>query len=79
VEELSLMLGIVLMLVAAIGIVLYVALVIAIPACRMLDWFSGEPADVRNASSDTPNIIRLIRGRLAGRGRSIRSANDDDT
>jgi hypothetical protein len=67
------------MLVAAIGIVLYVALVIAIPVCRMLDWFSGEPIHVRNASSGTPNIIRLALGRLAGRGRSNRSANDDDT
>jgi hypothetical protein len=73
------MLGIVLMLVAAIGIVLDVALVIAIPVCRMLDWFPGEPADVRNTSPDTLDIIRLILGHLAGRSRSVRSANNDDT
>jgi hypothetical protein len=37
-EGLTLATGIILMLVAAIGIVFYVALVIAIPVCRMLDW-----------------------------------------
>jgi len=79
VEELPLMLGIVLMLVAAIGIVLYVALVIAIPVCRMLDWFSGEPADVRDAPARNTKKIMSLPGRLIGRGRSIRSDNDDDT
>ena len=44
-EGLSLALGIVLMLVAAIGGLCYVALVIAIPVCRLLDWFApGDPA-----------------------------------
>jgi hypothetical protein len=46
-EQLSLMIGIVLMLVAGIGILLYVSLVIAIPACRLLDWFFGAHDDVR--------------------------------
>jgi len=32
--------GIVLMLVAAVGVVLYVAMVIAIPVWRFLDWIS---------------------------------------
>jgi hypothetical protein len=75
----SLMVGVVLMLVAAIGIVLYVALVIAIPVCRMLDWFSGDPARERKSPADTPNIVRSTLGHLAGRRRSIRSAGDDDT
>jgi hypothetical protein len=79
VEALPLMLGIVLMLVAAIGIVFYVALVIAIPVCRMLDWFSGKPDNARNASEDSPNVIRLLRGRLDSRGRSVRSPNDHDS
>lgn len=78
-EALPLMVGVVLMLVAAVGIVLYVALVIAIPVCRMLDWFSGEPTGARNPSSDTPYIVRLIVGRLAGRRRPMRSVNDDDS
>ena len=78
-EELPLMLGIVLMLVAAIGSVLYVALVIAIPVCRMLDWFSGESADVQNASARNTKKIMSLPGRLIGRGRSTRSHNDDDT
>ncbi|MGE3511806.1 MAG: hypothetical protein AB7N65_23310 [Vicinamibacterales bacterium] len=43
-EQISLMLGIVLMLTTAIGIVLYVALVIAIPLCRLLDWLSPSPS-----------------------------------
>jgi hypothetical protein len=40
------------MLVAAVGIVLYVALVIAIPVCRLLDWLTGagdEGTAVRRA------------------------------
>lgn len=37
-EALWMFLSIVLMLVAAIGIVFYVALVIAIPVWRLLDW-----------------------------------------
>ena len=46
-EALSLAVGIILMLVAAIGIVFYVALVIAIPVCRLLDWISGEKPNER--------------------------------
>lgn len=42
-EALSLFIGISLMLVAAIGIVFYVALVIAIPVCRLLDWLFDHP------------------------------------
>lgn len=48
-EGIALMVGIVLMLVAAIGIVFYVALVIAIPVCRVLDWFSSEDTDDQTA------------------------------
>jgi hypothetical protein len=45
-ESVMPMLGLVLMLATPIGIVLYVALVIAIPVCRMLDWFFvSEPED----------------------------------
>jgi hypothetical protein len=77
-EELPLMFGIVAMLIAAIGIVLYVALVIAIPICRMLDWFSGEPTSARNPPSYSPNIIALVLRRLSGRARSLRSDKDDD-
>jgi hypothetical protein len=46
-EALSLAAGIVLMIVASIGIVLYVALVIAIPVCRMLEWFFDEETKER--------------------------------
>ena len=46
-EALTLALGIILMLVAAIGIVFYVALVIAIPVCRMLDWLFDNETDER--------------------------------
>jgi hypothetical protein len=41
-EGASLAVGIVLMLVAGIGIIGYVALVVAIPVCRLLDWIAGE-------------------------------------
>lgn len=43
-ESVSLMAGIILMLVAAVGIPLYVALVIAIPVCRTLDWLFDQPS-----------------------------------
>jgi hypothetical protein len=46
-EALSLAAGIILMIVAAIGMVLYVALAIAIPVCRMLDWFFDEETKER--------------------------------
>jgi hypothetical protein len=70
-EAVSLFLGIVLMLVAAVGIVLYVALVIAIPVCRLLDWLFGEEADKRAShrlAVPTPRsgLMRLI-DRVAGR------------
>jgi hypothetical protein len=42
-ESLSLMLGITLMLVTPILIVLYVAFVIAVPICRLLDWLGSSP------------------------------------
>lgn len=35
------MVGTVVMMLAALGGVCYVALVIAIPVCRLLDWFSA--------------------------------------
>jgi hypothetical protein len=70
-EAASLFVGIMLMLVAATGIVLYVALVIAIPVCRLLDWLFGEEADERTSRRlvvPTPRsgLMRLI-GRVAGR------------
>lgn len=50
------MLGLTLMLVAAIGVILYVALVIAIPVCRMLDWFSrGQVTHER-----LPGLLRVL-------------------
>lgn len=49
-EALSLAAGIILMIVAAIGILFYVALVIAIPVCRMLDWFFDREADTKGVS-----------------------------
>ena len=73
-EEVSLAVGIVLMLIAAIGIVGYVALVIAIPVCRLIDWLAGvepqvegaeslswqrEPVELRRGSS--PTSARLAR------------------
>ena len=76
VEELPLMLGSILMLVAAIGIVLYVALVIAIPVCRMLDWFSREPKDARKPSSHTPNLVRLTLQRITGHRRTDHSTDE---
>jgi hypothetical protein len=44
-EGLTLATGIILMLVAAIGVVFYVGLVIAIPVCRLLDWFFDKETD----------------------------------
>ena len=46
-EAPSLFVGIILMMVAAIGIFLYAALVIAIPVCRLLDWFFHEESTDR--------------------------------
>ncbi|MCC6180042.1 MAG: hypothetical protein IT305_32410 [Chloroflexi bacterium] len=48
-EALSLMLGLILMLVASIAIVLYVALVVTIPVWRTLDWLSALPIRERVA------------------------------
>ena len=56
-EALSLAVGIVLMLVAAIGIGFYVALVIAIPVWRMLDWLSEEEMD----EETDDQVIRHVR------------------
>jgi hypothetical protein len=42
-ESLSLMLGLTLMLVTPILILLYVAFVIAVFACRFLDWLGSAP------------------------------------
>jgi hypothetical protein len=58
-----------------IGIILYVALVIAIPVCRMLDWFSGETPDGRKPSRNNLNTVRSRFGRLTGRGRPGRPPN----
>jgi hypothetical protein len=77
-EQLSLMIGIVLMLVAAIGIVLYVALVIAIPVCRMLDWFSGEPAGERTTSPHASNVIKSAFKRLTDLGHAGRPDDGRD-
>jgi hypothetical protein len=46
-SQLSVMLGLMIVVAAAIGGLLYVALVIAIPVCRMLDWLSPAPTDER--------------------------------
>ena len=74
-EALSLAFGVILMLVAAVGILLYVALVIAIPVCRLLDWLAGEEPGrangrptLRDAGSTThrlPTGLARI-GRLVG-------------
>jgi hypothetical protein len=50
-ESVSMMAGITLMLVAAVGILLYVALVIAIPVCRALDWLFDRPS-----SEEAPSL-----------------------
>lgn len=65
-DELPLMVGIVVMLVAAAGSVLYVALVIAIPVCRALDWFADPKPDEaisRPAPSGVTMWARLRRYR----------------
>ncbi len=38
-----------LLMLAPLGVILYVALVIAIPACRLLDWLAGEEPDKASA------------------------------
>jgi len=74
-EAFSLAAGVILMLVAAIGIVLYVALVIAIPVCRFIDWIGGERPDAppRQATARrVENLAQLVRRRamkLIGRRR----------
>ena len=67
-EAFSVATGVILMLVAAIGIVLYVALTIAIPVCRFIDWIGGErpgaphrQAYARRAES----LVLVIRRRAA--------------
>jgi hypothetical protein len=59
-EAVSLLLGILLMLVAAVGIVFYVALVIAIPVCRLLDWLAGEEPNQAKDQSLRPAIPRKV-------------------
>jgi hypothetical protein len=62
VEEQTLMLGVILMLVAGIGILMYAALVIAIPVCRMLDWFTHKDegiVELRVARRRTSLLSRL--------------------
>jgi len=70
-EAASLFFGIILMMIAAVGIVLYVALVIAIPVCRLLDWLFVEEADKLTSHrlvvlTLCSGLLRLI-GRVAGR------------
>ena len=63
-EQLALMVGLVLMIVVPIGILLYVALVIAIPVCRMLDWFTDQPGEwsaTRRTAPPTGIMARLAR------------------
>jgi hypothetical protein len=77
-EALSLAFGIILMLVAAVGIVLYVALVIAIPVCRLLDWLAGEEpgrANGRPALRDAGPTTRRLPTGLARIGRLAGSAS----
>lgn len=62
-EELSLMLGIILMMVAPLGIMLYVALVIAIPVCRTLDWFFNPRTDEHMVRASPPRATRRARSR----------------
>jgi hypothetical protein len=72
-DALSLAVGIILMLVAAVGTVLYVALVIAIPVCRVLDWLFQEDETrvarpswlatwTRSVTRRTMAVARHIRG-----------------
>ena len=76
-EALSLAFGVILMLVAAIGIPLYVALVIAIPVCRLFDWLAGEEPGRTNGRPALrvvrPPTPRLPTG-LARIGRLVGSA-----
>jgi hypothetical protein len=87
-EALSLAFGVILMLVAAVGTLLYVALVIAIPVCRLFDWLAGEEPGPTNgrpaARTARPPTRRLPTGlarigRLAGSAiPRRRSPNDRD-
>jgi hypothetical protein len=66
-EATSLFVGIILMMVAVIGIFLYAALVIAIPVCRMLDWFfNQEPRDRAVQSSRHGRAMRATIRWLGG-------------
>jgi hypothetical protein len=45
-DESSILLGVIMMMVASVGVLLYVVLVLTIAACRLLDWLSiSGPAD----------------------------------
>ena len=68
-ESLSLMLGIVLMIVAALGILGYVALVIAIPVCRLIDWIGGPDAEKQAARQmrTQPSLRSRLRSRIGRR------------
>ena len=58
--------GIILMLVAAIGIVFYVALVIAIPVCRTLDWlFDKDTQEPVIRPSHSGARMRIMPRRVA--------------
>jgi hypothetical protein len=71
-EAFSLAFGIILMLVAAIGIVFYVALVIAIPVCRMLDWvFDTEEKDLVARPSRFGTWARSVTRRTAVVAQSV--------
>ena len=53
-EPQSLMLGAILMLVAPIGVLLYVAVVIAILVCRLLGWLRSS----RPGGQEAPKSLR---------------------
>jgi hypothetical protein len=60
-EALSLAAGIILMIVAAIGMVLYMALVVVIPVCRVLDWlFDKETKERPIRPSRLSRVTRAV-------------------
>ena len=64
--------GIILMLVAAIGIVFYVALVIAIPVCRTLDWlFDNDRKEPLIRPSHSGARMRILPRRVAAIARRV--------
>ena len=81
-EAFALAVGVILMLVAAVGIVFYVALVIAIPVCRFLDWITGaDPSERtigRQASSSGSRSKLSQLSRQFGRAAPNRRSNDKD-